>query len=62
LLVAEFAKIRGFPEVLRLRLQSDSDLAKFFPGIEGWPSPSEQAMADAVRLMYEQFSAQSASF
>jgi len=42
--------------------QNDSDLAKFFPGIEGWPNPPEQAMADAVRRMYEQFSAQSASF
>ncbi|HIE27711.1 TPA: MBL fold metallo-hydrolase [Candidatus Poribacteria bacterium] len=42
--------------------QSDSDLAKFFPGIEGWPNPAEQAMAEAVRRMYEQFSAQSASF
>jgi len=42
--------------------QNDTDLAKFFPGIEGWPNPSEQAMAEAVRRMYEQFSAQSASF
>jgi glyoxylase-like metal-dependent hydrolase (beta-lactamase superfamily II) len=42
--------------------QSNSDLAKFFPGIEGWPNPAEQAMADAVRRMYEQFSAQEASF
>ena len=36
--------------------QSDSDLAKFFPGIEGWPNPGERAMSEAVRLMYEQFS------
>ncbi|MFQ6039731.1 MAG: MBL fold metallo-hydrolase [Candidatus Poribacteria bacterium] len=42
--------------------QTDGDLARFFPGIEGWPNPAEQAMAEAVRRMYEQFSAQSASF